>query len=246
MDSAKKDFENIPVKPAGKVRKYAGLGFILFLPIIILLVLSRGEHHFTTLPHYGIKIPASKQVNGKTIPDTIYHEIPYWSFINQDSILVSQDDYNGKIYITDFFFTTCPGICPKMTTQMGQLQLKLDDPILQNIKFVSYTVNPENDTPEVLKKYGKAYGADFKRWTFLTGKKQKIYELGVEGYLVSTREDALAEGGFLHSEKFILVDWNRNIRGFYNGTDVNEISRLSDDIKILLKEKQNLNREAKP
>jgi protein SCO1/2 len=224
--------------PAKKSIKWIGLAAILLLPGIILLLLSRGEHMFTTLPHFGFKTPTTKIVDGKSVTDTIYHQVPYWSFINQDSVRVSQKEYDGQIYIVDFIFTTCPGICPVMSNHMGQLQFKLDKPGLKEIPFISYSVNPEHDTPEILKQYGKDHDADFNRWTFLTGDKRKIYELGVEGYLVSTREDALAEGGFLHSEKFILLDWDHHIRGFYNGTDINELSQLTDDIKILLKEDQ--------
>ena len=225
------------MKPAKKSLKYLGLAIILFLPFLFFLILSKGTHHYTRLQHYGRKIPVEKLVEGKVVSDTLFHEIPYWSFINQDGDTVTQEDYDGKIYIADFIFTTCPGICPKMTTQMSLLQFQLDDPAFKDIKFISHTVDPEHDTPEVLKAYGKKHDADFSRWTFLTGEKRKIYELGVEGYLVSTREDALAPGGFLHSEKFILIDWNRNIRGFYDGTDVNDISRLVEDIKILMREK---------
>lgn len=225
-------------KPAKKRVKWLLLALILLLPGIILILLSKGDHQFTKLPYYGQKYATTKIVDGVSVSDTVYHQIPYWSFTNQDGERVTQHDYDGKIYIVDFIFTTCPGICPVMTTHMGQLQFKLDKPGLKEIPFISYTVNPENDSSEVLKEYGKEHGADFDRWTFLTGEKRKIYELGVEGYLVSTREDALAEGGFLHSEKFILVDWNHHIRGFYNGTDINELSRMSDDIRILLKEDQ--------
>ena len=226
------------MKPAKKPVKWIALAFILLMPGIILILLSKGEHSFQNLPYYGHKIPTTKMVDGESVNDTIYHQIPYWSFINQDGERVSQKDYDDRIYIVDFIFSTCPGICPQMTTHMSQLQFKLDKPGLKEIPFISYTVNPDTDTPEILKAYGKEHGADFGRWTFLTGDRQKIYELGVEGYLVSTREDALAEGGFLHSEKFIVVDWNHRIRGFYNGTDVNDVSRLSDDIRILLKEDQ--------
>lgn len=226
------------MKPAKKPVKWIALAAILLLPGFILILLSRGEHQFTTLPFYGHKIPTSKMVDGESVNDTIYHQVPPWTFTNQFGEKVSQKDYDGKIYVVDFIFTSCPGICPAMTTNMSQLQFKLDKPGLKEIPFISYTVNPERDSAEVLLEYGNEHGADFDRWTFLTGKKRRIYELGVEGYLVSTREDALAEGGFLHSEKFILVDWNHHIRGFYNGTDINEISDLSDDIRILLKEEQ--------
>lgn len=226
------------MKAAKKPVKWIGLAAILLLPGIILILLSRGDHQFTKLPHYGEKYSTTELIDGKTVVDTVYHQVPYWTFTNQFGESVSQSDYDGKIYIVDFIFTTCPGICPIMTTQMSQLQFKLDKPGLNQIPFISYTVNPENDSAEVLLAYGKEHGADFERWTFLTGEKQKIYELGVLGYMVSTQEDALAEGGFLHSEKFILMDWNHTIRGFYNGTDINEISEMTDDIKILLKEEQ--------
>jgi len=226
------------MKPAKKPVKWIGLAAILLFPGLILILLSRGDHQFTKLPYYGNKIPLPKMVDGKEVADTIYHEIPFWSFTNQYGEEVSQHDYNDQIYIVDFIFTSCPGICPRMTTQMSLLQYKLDKPGLKEIPFISYTVDPERDSPEVLLNYGKEHDADFNRWTFLTGEKKDIYELGVYGYLVSTQEDALAEGGFLHSEKFILVDWNHNIRGYYNGTDVNEISDLADDIRILLKEDQ--------
>lgn len=226
------------MKPAKRPVKWIGLAMILLLPGIFLILLSKGDHQFSILPHYGEKYTETHIVDGETLVDTVYHQVPYWSFVNQDCTIVSQKDYDGKIYIVDFIFTTCPGICPIMTTQMSLLQYKLDKPGLNQIPFISYSVNPDFDSPEVLKEYGKEHDADFSRWTFLTGEKQKIYELGVYGYLVSTQEDALAEGGFLHSEKFILMDWDHHIRGYYNGTDVNEIIQMTDDIRILLKEEQ--------
>ena len=228
------------MKVAKKPVKWIGLAVILLLPSILLLILSQGDHQFTTLPHYGQKIPDPKMVDGQQVNDTIYHTVQSWSFTNQEGETVSQSDYDGKVYVVDYIFTSCPGICPVMTTQMSLLQFKLDKPGLKEIPFVSYTVDPERDTPEVLKQYGKDHDADFSRWTFLTGEKQDLYELGVYGYMVSTQEDALAEGGFLHSEKFILMDWDHHIRGYYNGTDVNEVNEMVDDIKILLKEQQRL------
>lgn len=226
------------MKPAKKPVKWIALAVILLLPTFLMFLLSRGDHNFISLPHYGNKVPLTKIVDGNEIPDTLYHQVPYWSFINQNGERVSQKEYDDKIYVVDFIFTSCPGICPVMTTHMGQLQFKLDKPGLKEIPFISYTVDPERDSSETLLQYGKDNDADFDRWTFLTGDKRTIYELGVNGYLVSTQEDALAEGGFLHSEKFILMDWNHNIRGYYDGTDINEISELADDIRILLKEDQ--------
>lgn len=226
------------MKSAKKPVKWIGLAAILLLPAFILLLLSRGDHQFTKLPHLGQKVPGTKIVEGKEVPDTLYHTVPNWTFINQFGEEVSQNDYDDKIYIVDFIFTSCPGICPKMTTHMSMLQYKLDKPGLDDIPFISYTVDPETDTPDVLKRYGKDHEANFERWTFLTGDKKDIYELGVLGYLQSTQEDALAEGGFLHSQYFILMDWEHHIRGLYDGTDINAVNDMADDIRILLKEDQ--------
>ncbi len=226
------------MKPAPKYLKIAGLLSLLTLPAIFLLLMTTAKHNFVKLPIYGEKTPITRQENGKTINDTIFHEIPAWSLTNQDGKTVTDKDYRGKIYVADFFFTSCPSICPKMTRQMFRLQWKLKDKAFDDIKLVSHTVDPENDTPERLKRYGDKTEANYDKWTFLTGDKRAIYELGVMGYLVSTREDALAPGGFLHTEKFVLVDRKGHIRGYYDGTSSEEVDRLGDEIKLLLKQEK--------
>ncbi|HEX4886848.1 MAG TPA: SCO family protein [Luteibaculaceae bacterium] len=223
------------MKPAPRYLKIAGLVSMLTLPAIFLLFFSQAKHNFVVLPIYGEKIPVQKKQGEKMVNDTIYHTIPAWSFLDQDSNLVSDQDYNNQIYIVDFFFTSCPSICPKMTRQMLRLQWKLKDPAFDDVKLLSFTVDPSHDTPSRLKKYAEKNGADFSKWKFFTGDKRAIYELGVNGFLVSTQEDALAPGGFLHSEKFVLVDRKGQIRGFYDGTSTDDVNRCADEIKVLLK-----------
>ncbi len=226
------------MKPAPKYLKIAGLVSLLVLPAIFLLLFATARHRFVKLPVFGEKTPVTRTVDGKEITDTLFHTIPAWSFTNQDGKTITDQDYKGKIYVADFFFTSCGSICPKMTRQFLRLQWKLRDDVFDDVLLLSHTVDPETDTPERLKKYGEKNEANFTKWNFVTGDKRAIYELGVNGYLVSTQEDALAPGGFLHSEKFVLVDREGRIRGFYDGTRTEEVDRCADEIKLLLKQEK--------
>ena len=171
-----------------------GIIFITF-PLFIVFLNSMRHLHKEVPIYYLNEVP--KEVNGEIIIDSVYHTIPEWSFINQDGEVFNSDSVKGKIYVADFFFTTCPSICPIMTTQMSQLYWKLDrKSAYQDVSFVSYTVNPEYDTPEVLKDYAEKNAFSQDRWNFLTGEKDEIYKLGVKGYILATEEDPLAEGGF--------------------------------------------------
>lgn len=165
--------------------------------------------------------------------DTVYHTIPFWSFQNQEGKMVGTTDYQGEIYIADFFFSHCPSICPEMLENMKQVQEELKD---LNVNIISYTVDPKNDNVERLKWYAEENEIDTKNWNFVTGIQQDIYKLGVKGYLVPNQEDALAPGGFLHSEKFILIDKKSRIRGFYDGTEQEQLKQLIKDVKTLSKE----------
>ena len=180
-----------------------------------------------SLPIHGFKESGD---NG----ETIYHTIPDWKFVNQNGEIVSSERYKGQIYIAEFFFTNCPTICPKMTVNMHSLQEKTKD---LNVQFLSYTVDPIRDTSATLKTYQQAYGINEKNWNMLTGDQYKIYELGVKGYLVPNQEDALAPGGFLHSEMFMLIDKKGRIRGYYDGTNSQNIDKIVRDIKYLNQEK---------
>ncbi len=217
-----------------ETRKIIILLLLLIGPGLVLIYLSKADHKFQLLPYCGESDVVWNEATQSS--DTIRHTVPDFRFLNQDSVEVTFEDFEGKILVADFFFTTCPTICPIMTKQMTRLQWMLDDKAYQDVHFLSHTVNPSNDTPSVLKKYGEEQGAEFDRWTFVTGDQQAIFDQGFEGYLLSTQEDAGAPGGFLHSSMFVLVDRDRHIRGFYDGTSTSEVDDLVTDIKMLLKE----------
>jgi protein SCO1/2 len=166
--------------------------------------------------------------------DTLYHKIPDFKFLNQDSLWVSQKDMAGKIYVADFFFTTCPTICPKMKTQLLRIYDKFAED--DRVRILSHTIDPEYDGVRVLKDYAKKLNINSPRWNLVTGKKSDIYRLGEKSYMVTAQEDANEEGGFVHSGAFILVDKNRHVRGIYDGTKEEDVNHLIEDMTLLLKE----------
>jgi protein SCO1/2 len=166
--------------------------------------------------------------------DTLYHQIPNFKFLNQDSLWISEKDVAGKIYVADFFFTTCPTICPKMKTQLLRIYDKFAED--DRVRILSHTIDPEFDGVHVLKDYAKKLNIAGPRWNLVTGKKTDIYHLGEKSYMVTTQEDANEVGGFVHSGAFILVDKNRHIRGIYDGTKEEEVNHLMEDMALLLKE----------
>ncbi|MCU0469667.1 MAG: SCO family protein [Arcicella sp.] len=187
------------------------------------------------LPILGNREAVLKTVNGKQITDTLYHQIPDFEFINQDSTKISQKDFAGKIYVADFFFTTCPTICPKMKTQMLRIYEKFKDN--PKVGILSHSIDPRHDTPAVLREFMNNLGIKSKMWQMVTGDKAKIYEIGQKSYMVSAADDPTEPGGIVHSGAFILVDKNRHIRGIYDGTEPDKVDKLMIDMEILLNEK---------
>jgi protein SCO1/2 len=161
-----------------------------------------------------------------------FHQIRPFKLINQENHPFTEIDIEGKICVADFFFTTCPGICLKMTNSMSVIQKEFfnDDKIL----LLSHSVTPEKDSVPVLKQYAEEKKVDFKRWKLLTGNKNEIYDLGRKYYFVE-EDEGVKKGNdvFLHTENFILIDKQRHIRGIYNGLDPNSVQNLISDIKIL-------------
>ena len=177
--------------------------------------------------------------------DTIFHTVPSFTLLNQNSDSISNSDLAGKVYVADFFFTTCPSICPIMTNSLVKVQRAFKG--VENFALVSHTVNPDYDREDVLKEYAAKMHADTTNWHFLTGTKEAIYNTAFHGYFANAGEDELAPGGFLHSEYFILVDGlgrvrsgydkQENVKGVYEGTNDQDVLQLINDIKKLLKEK---------
>jgi len=184
-----------------------------------------------SLPYLGLK--ETKMINGKV--DTLYHQIPNFKFLNQDSVWVSEKNYEGKIYVADFFFTTCPTICPKMKTQMLRIYQRYWNN--ERVLLLSHSIDPNYDQPHVLKAYANRMEIDAKKWNLVTGNKEEIYKIGQKSYMVSAQEDPNEAGGFVHSGAFILVDSKRHVRGIYDGTKEVEVNKLIEDIEQLLHEK---------
>lgn len=182
-----------------------------------------------TLPVYGNT--DYREVNG-TI-DTIYHRIPEFRFVDQDSATITHESVAGKIYVADFFFGTCPTICIEMAAQMQRVYQNFKG--VEDFAILSHTIDPDHDTVAYLKGYATRLGvADNKIWHFLTGNKEEIYKLGTaDGYMMKISEDANAAGGFIHSGAFILIDKERRVRGVYDGTIAQKVDILMQDINTL-------------
>lgn len=202
-------------------------GGVFIFPLLLLT----GCQEKKTLPILGHK---DTEVKGGKV-DTVYHQIPAFQFLNQDSTWVSDRDYDGKIYVADFFFTSCPTICPKMKTQMLRLYERYSNE--NQLALLSFSIDPDFDQPHVLKAYASRLHIKSPKWNMVTGEKAKIYELGQKSFMVTAQEDKNEAGGFVHSGAFILVDKQRHVRGIYDGTNEQEVNHLIEDIELLLKEK---------
>lgn len=166
--------------------------------------------------------------------DTIYHTIEDFKFINQDSVIVTPATFEDKIYIADFFFTSCPTICPVMKSQMLRVYEEFKNN--KDVAILSHTIDPEYDTVALLHDYAERLGVESSTWHFVTGEKEKIYDIGQTSYMVTALEDKNEPGGFLHSGAFILVDKEKRIRGIYDGTEKDAVSKLIEDVSLLLAE----------
>lgn len=164
------------------------------------------------------------------------HQVPPFGLITQDKDTLTHEDLADKVHVADFFFTTCPTICPDMSKNMRRFQKRLKKAgyTEEEVMLLSFSVDPRHDSAEVLAEYAKEYGADTDQWKFLTGDREQLYELGNEGYMVAAEESADEPGGYLHSGKFILVDEDRRIRGYYDGTDSTALDRLMGDMRWIL------------
>lgn len=192
------------------------------------------------LPYIGEHdVEFVKKGDGEIIPDTVYYTIPKFSFTNQDGKEVSHRDYQGKVFVADFFFTTCPSICPMLSSQMSRLQaLTKKESLEGDVMFLSHTVDPVHDLPDTLKKYGTELGADFSNWNFVTGSAEEIYWQAENGYMLTAFPSDSADGGFFHTDKIALIDREMHIRGLYDGTSTKEVDKLFEDLKLLVKEKK--------
>ena len=214
------------------IKKYKWFLFIVtVLSIIILALFYSALKPKKTLPIYN-----PSMVNPELVDSTIqyiskYHTIADFSFTNQNGKTITQKDYEGKIYVADFFFTTCGSICPKMTTNLVEVQKA----IINNPKvmLLSHTVFPETDSVSVLKKYAIKNGVIDSKWNLVTGDKKQIYAMARKSYLAVKLGKPEELYDMVHTENFVLVDSKRRVRGFYDGTKKEDIERLIEDINFL-------------
>ncbi len=225
-------YQNYSFKMLSFFKKYRffGLGLLIFSIIIISIFYS------ILKTDRILQIYSPNSVNPKLVDTSLQHikkkhYISDFSLVNQNGKIVTQDDYKDKIYVADFFFTTCPSICVAMAYNMHEIQEKLiNDP---EVMLLSHSVKPEEDSIAQLKKYALEKQVNDRKWNLVTGDKKQIYELARKSYLAV--EDAPFAGQYdmIHTENFMLIDKQRQIRGFYDGTQVEEMKRLLDDIKVL-------------
>jgi protein SCO1 len=217
-----------PVKLSFKALILAG---ILLIPSAAYLLISKGKNNYQRLEIYGPKEPVTGQPG-----DTVYHTIAPFELVAHDSTVFSDKNLKNKIVVADFFFATCQTICPKMSMQMKRVQEAFrDDP---EIVLISHTVNPEKDTVAALSAYASEYGALSGKWYFLTGDKKQLYDLARNSYFLAALPGDGGPDDFIHSEKLVLVDKNKRIRGYYDGTDYEDVNLLIDEIKVLKLEKE--------
>lgn len=210
--------------------KFFGLVLLLISGVIVYLFYN------ALVPKKLLPVYSPAMVNAELVPEEIqhirkYHTIADFSLINQNGETITQEDYKDKIYIADFFFTTCPTICPIMTKNMADLQLQISDD--DDVLLLSHSVTPEIDSVAQLKKYAIEKGVDDSKWNLVTGDKKQIYDLARKSYLAVKTDGDGGPFDMIHTENFILVDKHKRIRGFYDGTKKEDMTKLLADLEIL-------------
>ena len=196
------------------------------IPIFLLIWACDGEKGSESLPIYGNTVYNEA--------DTIYHKIEDFVLLDQDSTIITNASMSDKGYVADFFFTSCPTICPKMKAQMLRVYERFEGN--EEVGILSHTIDPSYDTIPLLNDYAARLGVSSKQWKFLWGYQDEIYDLAEGSYMSIADEDSNAPGGYVHSGAFLLVDKERRIRGIYDGTVADQVDILMSDIDKLLKE----------
>jgi protein SCO1/2 len=218
-----------------------GLAVALLLPLSFYIVAKLLHKDKINMPHYyradGIN---SRTENGKRITDTIFHQVNELTLVNQLGDTVSLNkDLQGKVLVVDFFFATCPSVCPRLTGNMKMLQQafrkdpKKEKSMDGEVQLISITVNPRSDSFQALRAYADRYGANHDKWWFLTGDKEKIYDYARNELGVSLQSGDGSETDFIHTQKIVTLDQERYIRGYYDGLDTAAISQCAYDVALL-------------
>lgn len=216
----------------------------LLVPLLSYFIGKKYSYDAVTMPrHYIYDSTILKTVKGKQVEDTLWHRIPDFALTNQLGKTVGWKDIEGKIVVADFFFTRCPTICVQLTQNMKRLQdgirnaQRSGDRAQRFVQFLSFSVDPERDSVAALKKWSDRFGINPETWWLLTGPKQEIYDLSIKDMKVMAVDGGAADTAFLHTDYIVLLDKNRNIRGYYHGLDTTSVAQLSRDIVLLSLEK---------
>lgn len=221
----------------------------ILLPLICYLIVKRAGESAVHMPrHYIMDNVINSVKKGKENSDTAWHKLPDFSLMNQLGDTVSWSDLkdnedNGKIIVADFFFTHCPTICPRLTSNMKLLQQsitntqRVGDKTPDFIHFISFSIDPERDSVPQIKKWADRFQVNPDQWWLLTGDKKVIYDLAINDMKLPTVDGHGVDTSFIHTDRFVLIDRNRNIRGYYHGLDSADLRQLSNDIILLSLEK---------
>jgi protein SCO1/2 len=216
------------------LKKILVLGFLVVFPILIAVFLfTQGENQYELEVFYENGVVSTNTFC--QFEEGVQHTIPDFDLVNQDDLPINQDMLADKLTIVSFFFTSCPTICPTMNSEMLRVQESLSRHS-DALQILSFSVDPEYDTPAVLSEYGQALGADPQFWNMATGNREAIYMLARCGFLLPVEDGGDDPYAFIHSEKFILVDKSKRIRGYYEGTSREEVDRLIQETQVLLHE----------
>ena len=216
---------------------------IILLPLVLFMLLNTGNQNYTQLPIFGEKISP----DGDTIKDTIYYQVPDFKVVNQFGDTISQKDLNDGIYIANFFFASCEDVCPSMNRRVKQIHDEMENLAYKNrkvaiekgmdtvyipVRFISFTVDPENDSVPVLKKYAERFNVTGNHWYYTTTDKESTFNIGRGFLLPVSIEDKTID----HSQQLLLVDKHNRIRGMYDALDDADMKRLIGEVKLLLYE----------
>jgi protein SCO1 len=217
------------------IKKLVVLVFILIIPgFLYYLLVKKGKNRYHPLPVYGPKVLANTfhKVHGKKIPDTIFHTLDDFHLTDQNGESVSFKNFEDKILVVNFFYTHCPTVCNTMNSYIDSLARNFEKE--KTVEFLSITVDPKNDSEAALKKYSEQFADHGPKWLFLTGDTSPIYNLARKGFLVNAVD--AGDGNYIYSDKMILIDTRKRIRGYYAGTQFGDVTRLNDEIKVLVYE----------
>lgn len=217
------------------INKKAVAGFVVCSFAVIAFSCNNQPKKSGRLPFFGERQGTyMHHVKGEAKIDTVYHIIPNFKVVDQDGDTITQANLAGKVYVADFFFTSCPSICP--ITEANMLTVQKHFRNVDNFKLISFSIDPRHDSVGRLKRYATRLGADTRQWYFVNGDEDEVDDLAQKGFMASAQKDSAAPGGYLHSGAFMLIDKDKRVRGVYNGTDTAEVARLVHDIPVLFKE----------